>query len=61
MADGVGNLMGLPIKTDASGAVVIAITTILTPTGTASTGAAGPLPSLPVKTTASNELVVRFV
>jgi hypothetical protein len=60
MANGVGNLLSLQGKVDASNRLVLTVGTIQTASGTASTGATGPLARLQGKVTANNELVVRF-
>jgi hypothetical protein len=61
MPNGVVNLFSAQGKTDASDRLVLTVGTIQTASGSASTGAVGPLARLQGKVTANYELVVRFV
>jgi hypothetical protein len=61
MAGGVGNLMELQGKVNASGALVITIGSVPSASGGTVSGGVNVLPALQGKVTASNELLVRFV
>lgn len=61
MAGGVGNLLNLLGKVNANSALVLTIGSVPTASGGTVSGGVHVLPSLQGKTTASNELVVRFV
>lgn len=61
MANGVGTLLELQGKVNVDGAVVLIVGSTLAPSGDGSSGGVNVFPALQGKTTADNELVVRFV